>query len=92
MAILDDVKKSLHISNSANDDDIADVIAAAMIDLELAGVAAANDMDALVKQALKLYCRSYFNYQGDGERWQKAYAALKVSMAMCGDYNTAVRT
>lgn len=92
MAILDDVKKSLHITNTANDDDINDVIEACKIDLGLSGVAVAEDTDALTKQAIKLYARGYFNYQGDGERWQKAYDGLKNSMALCGDYNTVVVT
>lgn len=90
MAILTDVKNSLHITNAANDADIADVIAAAEIDLKIAGILVVNEADALTKQAIKLYCRAYFNYQGEGERWQKAYNSLRDSMALCGDYNTVV--
>lgn len=90
MAILDDIKKSLRITNTANDEDISDVIDACKIDLTLAGIAIAKETDALMKQAIKLYARGYYNYQGEGERWQKAYSALKDSMALCGDYNKAV--
>lgn len=90
MAILDDVKKSLKITNAANDGDISDVIDACKIDLTLAGIAVVSESDALTKQAIKLYARGYFNYQGEGERWQKAYSALKDSMGLCGDYNKAV--
>lgn len=91
MAILDDVKKSLHITNTANDADISDAIEACKIDLTLGGALIVNEEDALTKQAIKLYVRGYFNYQGEGERWQKAYSALKDSMALCGDYNKAVQ-
>lgn len=92
MAILDDIKKSLHIANTANDDDISGVISACKIDLTLSGVNIVNDTDALTKQAIKLYARGYFNYQGDGERWQAAYDSLKNSMALCGDYNAVAVT
>lgn len=92
MAILDDIKNSLHITNTANDMDITDAINACKIDLTLGGITVVTDTDALTKQAIKLYCRAYFNYQGEGERWQQAYAALKNSMALCGDYNTVVIT
>lgn len=92
MAILNDVKNSLHISNTANDGDITGVIDACKIDLKLSGIVTVDDTDALTKQAIKLYARGYFNYQGDGERWQKAYDGLKNSMALCGDYNTVVVT
>lgn len=91
MAILDDVKKSLHITNTANDADISDAIEACKIDLTLGGALIVDEDDALTKQAIKLYVRGYFNYQGEGERWQKAYSALKDSMALCGDYNKAVQ-
>ena len=90
MPILSDIKTSLHITNSANDADIADVISACKLDLKKAGVITISEIDALTKQAIKLYCRGYFNYQGEGERWQKAYDGLRDSMALCGDYNTAV--
>jgi hypothetical protein len=90
MAITTDVKKSLHITNTANDDDINGVIEACKIDLKVAGVTVITDTDALTVQAIKLYCRAYFNYQGEGERWQKAYNSLRDSMALCGDYNAAV--
>lgn len=90
MAILTDVKSDLHITNTANDSNITGVIAACKIALRVAGVAVVNETDALTVQAIKLYCRAHFNYQGEGERWQKAYSGLRDSMALCGDYNTAV--
>lgn len=90
MAILDDVKKNLKITNAANDADISDTIEACKIDLSIGGVMVVVETDALTKQAIKLYARSHYNYQGEGERWQKAYSALKDSMALCGDYNKAV--
>jgi hypothetical protein len=88
MAILDEVKGSLRITNTASDIDIADVVSACELDMRLAGVVSIDANDALTRQAIKLYCRAYFNFQGEGVRWQEAYNGLKNSMALCGDYNT----
>lgn len=87
MALLTDVKLSLGISHNQLDADINDAIAACRTDLEAAGVVVCSDTDALTKQATKLYCRYWYNYQGLTERWEKAYNALKQSMALSGDYN-----
>ena len=87
MALLENVKLSLGISHSKLDSDISTAIAAAKLDLSTAGVNKVEDADPLVEQAVKLYCRTWYNYQGMSERWEKAYAGLKNSMALCGDYN-----
>lgn len=82
------VKLSLGgIRHNALDDDIQEVIGACKLDLKTAGVRIVDESDALIRQAVKLYSRSYFNYQGEGVRYGAAYAALKDSLAMCGDYN-----
>lgn len=90
MALLDDVKLSLGISHTKLDTDITTAIDACKLDLSVGGVVVIEDVDALTAQAIKLYCRAWYNYQGNSERWERAYSALKQSMALCGDYNTAV--
>lgn len=87
MALLDDVKTSLGISHSKLDADITLAISACKKDLAMAGVSVIYESDALTEQAVKLYCRAWYNYQGAGERYSTAYTALKNSMALCGDYN-----
>lgn len=90
MALLDDVKLSLGISHAKLDSDISGAIAACKVDLSVSGVVIINDTDALTEQAVKLYCRAWYNYQGNSERWERAYVALKQSMALCGDYNEVI--
>lgn len=89
MAILDEIKTSLRISHNKLDDEITGVINACKLDLGVAGVANVKDTDALTVQAIKMYARGWFNYQGNADRYQAAYVALKQSMALCGDYNEA---
>ena len=43
-------------------------------------------MKPLCKQALKLYCKGHYGYDKDQTTFRAAYAALRDSMALSGDY------
>lgn len=89
MAILDDVKLALRVSNAAFDGEITDIIAAAKIDLTEAGAANTDDTDSLVKRAIILYAKANFGMANpDMEKYQKAYDRLKITMALTADYKT----
>ena len=87
MALLDEVKLSLGITHTKMDEDIQTACNACKKDLYASGVTQTNESDDLIKQAVKLYCRYWYNYQGQTERWETAYCSLKVALALCGDYN-----
>lgn len=89
-AILASVKLDLGISNTVKDSVIQDSIASAKQELRMHGVRAIDEEDPLTAQALKFYCRGFFNFQGDGERYMKAFEHLADSMALSGDYNTVI--
>lgn len=92
MALLDDIRKVLRIKNTAYDNEIQDLIDAAINDLTIAGVFSdkANDYtDPLIKRALVVYCKANFGFDNpDAERLQKSYDMLKMSLSLAGDYNT----
>ena len=88
--MLEKVKLALRIKNNKLDDDITDLIDACKIDLSISGVKKIDETDALVIQAVKLYCKANFGLDNkDSEKYQKSYNMLKNSMAWCGDYNVA---
>lgn len=86
MSLLDEIKMSLGgINHTKLDVDISQTIRAACMDLERIGIQSADDVaeiDPLVCQAVKLYCRGFYNYQGQGENWQKAYDSLRNSLSL----------
>lgn len=89
MALIDTVKRDLGISHEKLDEEIGDAILAAEADLKLGGAQAGPqsfDGGALYRRAVKLYCRAWFNYQGQGDRWGAAYEALKNAIALCQLY------
>ena len=80
MALLDEVRLSLGISHSKMD---------AEIEAAMQAAGAALNGGAIYAQAVKMYCRSWFNYQGQGERWATAFEALKCAISLCGLYEEA---
>ena len=81
--MLEKVKLALRIKNNKLDDDITDLIDACKIDLSISGVKKIDETDALVIQAVKLYCKANFGLDNkDSEKYQKSYDMLKNSMAL----------
>lgn len=89
MALLEDVKIALRVNNTAFDDEIIDIIAAAKLDLTEAGAINTDETDKLVKRAIILYSKANFGMSNpDMEKYQKAYDKLKVTMSLCTIYKT----
>lgn len=88
MELLEEIKVILRItSNSFDTGEILPLINSCKVDLSLAGVKKINEDDALIRQAIKLYCKANFGNREDSEKYQLAYEKLKDSLALCGDYN-----
>lgn len=90
MALLDDVKLSLRISNTAYDSEITDLINAAKADLGLSGVLDEHilDTDTIIKRAIITYCKANFGFNNpDAERLQNSYNMLKAHMSLSADYS-----
>lgn len=92
MALLDDVKLALRVTNMAFDNEIEDLIKAAQQDLVLAGVdenKVKNNEDPLIKRAIVVYCKANFGYDNpDAERFQKSYDLLKMHLALSLEYTS----
>lgn len=87
--MLEKAKLWLRIAGNDFDGEITDLIEACKADLKRCGVIRCEESDPLVQQAIKLYCKANFGYDERAERFGQAYSALRDSMSMCGDYNTA---
>jgi uncharacterized phage protein (predicted DNA packaging) len=89
MALLDDVKKTLRVSNVAHDTEITDLIESAKADLKISGidVSLIVDTDPLIKRAIQLYCKAHFGYDNpDAEKFMNSYWSLKTHLMLSGDY------
>lgn len=83
------VKKDLHISSSRKDEQIDLAVQTAERLMSIRGVRNIDEADPTTAQCVMLYCRYYFNFQGDAESYYEAFERMADSMAMAEEYRTA---
>ena len=84
--MLDRVKLALRISTTAFDDELSDLIAAALKDLDIAGIPDANASDPLISRAVITYCKMNFGEPDQYERLKASYDEQKAQLGMATGY------
>ena len=86
--LLQDLKRAVKVKSQSSEEEIEDLSEACREDLRITGgvYVSENFSDPLEKQALKLYCKANYGYDEDSEKFRAAYAALRDSMALSGEY------
>lgn len=88
--MLDKVKLALRITTTAFDDELTDLINAALLDLGLAGVNefASTTTDPLIIRAVVTYCKVHFGEPDEFERLKESYDEQKAQLSMATGYTT----
>lgn len=92
MALLDDVKVACYVATDTFDDELNDLIEAALADLGITDikntVLVADDPDPLIKCAVKTYCKMNFGQVDDGlyDRLKASYDEQKSQLLMSSKY------
>ena len=81
MALLLKVKTALRVSTTAYDDEIQDLIDAAQIDLQIAGVVVPAALDPIVTRAIITYCKMSFGLPDDYDRLKASYDEQKAQLS-----------
>ena len=84
--MLETVKLAMAITTDAYDQEISDLIDAALLDLGIAGVAVPQEYDKMVQRAVITYCRMMFHSPADFDNLRWAYESLKGQMAIASGY------
>jgi uncharacterized phage protein (predicted DNA packaging) len=88
--MIEKVRKSLRISHTALDDDIQDLIEAALMELQLSGIKKLDESDPLIIRAVTVYCKAEFGFDNpDAERFRNSFESLRNHLALAGDYNAS---
>ncbi len=83
------VKRTLRIMNATiYDEDITDLVAAALQDLGLAGVTNTDTEDPLIIRAVETYCKLNFGEPEQAERLKASYDEQKAQLGMATGYTT----
>lgn len=89
--LLNLVKQALRTTTNASDDELENIIQAALIDLQFGGATPDAIMagdNALVNQAVILYAKMHFGIiePNDYDRIKKAYDEIKAQIGMATGY------
>jgi len=79
---IEKVKFALRIVSDDFNDQIKQLIEAALLDLETAGVTNNDLTNALVLQAVTTYCRLHFGEPDEFDRLKQSYDEQKAQMSM----------
>lgn len=80
------VKTALRITTNAFDDELNGLIAAAQLDLGIAGVIIPQNIDALVTLAIITYCKLHFGEPDNWDRLKQSYDEQKAQLSMATGY------
>lgn len=93
--VFERVKKAVGATDTYFDDQVNDAILSAIADMKRNAVIIPNEEitvadtlgDPLLDRAVILYCRSEFNYDGEAERYRKAYDYILCSLSLSEGYH-----
>lgn len=80
------VKLALRITTNAFDSELNDLIAAAQLDLGVAGVILPAELDVLVGQAIITYVKMHFGQPDEYDRLKASYDEQKAQLVTCTGY------
>lgn len=87
MPLIDDIKQTLRITNTAHNTEISDLVLAAKADLGICGLVSIAETDALIKRAIILYCKANFGFDNpDAAKLQQSYEMLRNHLSLSADY------
>lgn len=84
--LIEQLTKGVRVKSSVGREEITNLAEACKRELEISGVYIFDETDPLFEQVLKLYCKANYGYDKDSEKFRAAYADLRDSMALSGDY------
>lgn len=86
--LLNKVKTALRVTTDAFDNEILDLMSAAVIDLDIAGIDSEHGVDAIITRAIITYCRLNFGSPDEYDRLKASYDEQKAQLSMATGYTT----
>ncbi len=84
--MLEQVKLALRIKTTVYDSELTYLIAAAKLDLGIAGVVLPAEVDELVQKAVITYCKMSFGLPEDYDRLKRSYDEQKAQLSTATGY------
>jgi len=89
--VYEKVKKALRVTTAAFDNEIKDIVTAAIADLRLSGVNVPgnferNPKDSLLVRAVIAYAKAHFGDNENSEKFLASYESMRRKIYLAGDY------
>lgn len=84
--LVQSAKLALRITTNVFDEQINDLVQAAIIDLGIAGVAVSAPVDAIVRLACVTFVRMHFGQPDEYDRLKASYDEQKAQLSMATNY------
>lgn len=84
--IMEAVKMALRVMTDAFNDELDELILAALADMGIAGVTSQDTADPIIRRAVVTYCRLHFGEPDDYDRLKAAYDEQKAQLSMATGY------
>lgn len=81
MVSVQDIKTALRMSHAVLDQEVQATIAAAVLDLQSAGMPVGVDND-LSDEAIRQYCKWRYDFMGKAAQYERSYEKLKSVLAL----------
>lgn len=85
-ATLQAVKLALRVTTDAFDDELTELISAALLDMGVAGVTESDTTNALIQRAVITYCKLHFGEPDEWERLKRSYDEQKAQLVTATGY------
>lgn len=83
---IDKARLALRITTDAYDNEISELVDAAAIDLNIAGVILPDELDSVVNTAINTYVKMRFGQPEDYDRLKASYDEQKAQLATATGY------
>ena len=82
------IRNALRITTADFDDEIDEVVANCLTELELAGAVKVTEDSEIFARCAVLYAKAHFGYLDDSEKYQRAFERLRDTLAVSAEYGS----
>lgn len=87
MTEIEAMRKRLRIKTNILDVDIEQNIQSAIAEMRRVGIAVTDLSKPLVFTCAEFYCKWLMGFEGDGEKYEKAFEKVRDALSLSGEYN-----
>lgn len=90
MTEIEAMRKRLRIKTNILDVDIEQNIQSAIAEMRRVGIAVTDLSNPLIFTCAEFYCKWLMGFEGDGEKYEKAFEKVRDALSLSGEYTNEI--